>query len=208
MPRSTVRRSSTFPRIRPKTPPSSFLIVPKSRAPGPARRLTAPRSLSHEQPFGNLDDHQVEALPAGEPAGLDLHAPTVWAETPSCARAGSRVSRAPSVTRSPGCIASCVALEPQRTRTEPPDAETSVTLASCRPVQESSETSKPPRVRRPLTEPSGQVEGSAGSSSISAAGFPSRATSSRLWTSISETPAVKAKLPSIWNGGWASNRFG
>jgi hypothetical protein len=42
----------------------------------------------------------------------------------------------------------------------------------------------------------------------SATAWPPRATSNRLWTSISETPAVNAKLPSIWNGGCASNRFG
>lgn len=52
------------------------------------------------------------------------------------------------------------------------------------------------------------VEGSAGRRSISAVAFPTPLTDRRLCMSISETPAVKAKFPSIWKGGWASNRFG
>ncbi|RAO31450.1 hypothetical protein PSN13_04013 [Micromonospora saelicesensis] len=55
-----------------------------------------------------------------------------------------------------------------------------------------------PRARRPLTEPVGQAAGTAGSTST---------TPFWLCSSISAIPAVAPKLPSIWNGGWVSNRL-
>ena len=61
------------------------------------------------------------------------------------------------------------------------------------------DNSYPPRARMPVTEPLLHTLGSAGSSVMM---FPS------LCTSISHTPAVPPKLPSIWDGGWASKRLG
>ena len=59
----------------------------------------------------------------------------------------------------------------------------------------------------PLTLPSFHTAGRAGNKwMVKGAWF----TLSGEWlcSNISAMPAVQPKLPSIWNGGWASNMFG
>ena len=67
------------------------------------------------------------------------------------------------------------------------------------PSFHSMDTSMPVRVRSPLTLPDDQAAGSAGRRMIS---------SGVDWSSISAIPALPPKLPSIWKGVCASNRFG
>ena len=55
-----------------------------------------------------------------------------------------------------------------------------------------------PRALSPVTLPASQSAGIAARRSME---------SPWLWSSISVIPAVAPKLPSIWNGGWVSNRF-
>ena len=64
---------------------------------------------------------------------------------------------------------------------------------------QSMSSSKPPRARTPCSAPCGQAVGSAGSRWISPP---------QDCTSISRMPAAPPKLPSIWNGGCASNMLG
>ena len=73
-----------------------------------------------------------------------------------------------------------------------------VAVASLPPDQVIS-TEYAPRARRPFIEPSAQADGRAGSRC-----------SSPFWLcrNISPIPAMLPKLPSIWKGGWVSNRFG
>ena len=83
------------------------------------------------------------------------------------------------------------------------------------PSFHSISTPIPPRARSPVTLPDGKAEGSAGSRLMNAASpactgvrLVGVAYGSWLCSSISAMPAVAPKLPSIWNGGCASNRFG
>src|SRR5271157_6562763 len=94
--------------------------------------------------------------------------------------------------RPPVSVASGTVFSPYRTVASRPSWERIVAEDSV-PSFHARSTSKPPRARRPFTEPVGQALGRAGSRWIS----PSAAW---LWRSISAIPAGKAKLPSIWNG--------
>src|SRR5690606_8464343 len=70
--------------------------------------------------------------------------------------------------------------------------------STSRPARHVMSAARPPRRRTPRTCPSGHAHGKAGSRSTRCG---------RPRTSISRMPAAPPKLPSIWNGGWASNRF-
>gem|GEM_PF-6114765 len=82
-----------------------------------------------------------------------------------------------------------------RKRQFPPTEELIFAHASC-PSFHAISTVKPPRAFNPETLPSAQPEGRAGNRWMAPVW---------LCTSISATPAVYPKLPSIWNGGWASS---
>lgn len=65
-------------------------------------------------------------------------------------------------------------------------------------VSQLRSTPKLPRARKPLIEPVAQASGKAGSRSRHP---------TWLWSNISVTPAVPPKFPSIWKGGWLSQRL-
>src|SRR5690554_276044 len=67
------------------------------------------------------------------------------------------------------------------------------------PLLHVASTSKLPRALIPLKLPLAHASGSDGNTSM----YPPW-----LCSSISVIPAVDPKLPSIWNGGWVSNRLG
>ena len=79
----------------------------------------------------------------------------------------------------------------ERRRSVPPLADVIFADASLPPYH-AMLTSKPPRAFSPLTLPLFHARGRAGNSCTAP---------SWLCTSISATPAVNPKLPSIWNGG-------
>jgi hypothetical protein len=86
-------------------------------------------------------------------------------------------------------------------------SDTFFTLPSCHVMS----TVMPPRARRPLTSPSFQLSGRAGSSSMLVMGWRDELQSGiwySLCISISMTPAQPPKFPSIWKGEWASSRLG
>src|SRR5258706_5603331 len=86
----------------------------------------------------------------------------------------------------------------ERIRQLPPLVDKTEAFVSF-PFDQVRSISKPPRARRPVTDPASHSSGSAGSKLISPPW---------LCNNISVIPAVAPKLPSILKGGWGSNKIG